>query len=192
MNVTSYHKKSIRLDITGWERWFIGNYARKRNLTILPEGICTNQNPSWEHKWWEFSGILSYKQITKIPTRRPDRVIVIKKKKKKKKKKRTCLIEDFAIPSDHRVKSKENKKTKKKGKYLVISREQKKLWNKKVSVITIVIGSLGTIHKALVKGLQEFQIWEQAETIQTTELLRSARILRRVLETWESLLSFRI
>ena len=52
----------------------------------------------------------------------------------------------------------------------------------KVMVIPIVIGALGTIPKELVKGLDDLEIRGQVETIQTTALLRSARILRRVLE----------
>ena len=40
-------KMSIRLDTTGWARWSTGNWTRNWNLTILPNGICTSQNPSW-------------------------------------------------------------------------------------------------------------------------------------------------
>ena len=47
----------------------------------------------------------------------------------------------------------------------------------KVIVIPIVIGALGMIHKGLVRGLEEMEIEEQAETIQTTALLGLARIL---------------
>ena len=53
----------------------------------------------------------------------------------------------------------------------------------KMTVIPIVIGALGTVTKGLVHGLEELEIREREETIQTTALLRSARILRRVLET---------
>ena len=53
----------------------------------------------------------------------------------------------------------------------------------KVMVIPIVIGALGTIPKRLVKGLEELEIKGHVEIIQTTALLRSARILRRVLGT---------
>ena len=53
----------------------------------------------------------------------------------------------------------------------------------KMTVIPIVIGTLGTIPKSFVKGLEDLKIRGQEETIQTTALLRSARILRRVLET---------
>ena len=52
----------------------------------------------------------------------------------------------------------------------------------KVMIISIVIGALGTVTKGLIKGLEDLEIREKVETIQTTALLRSARILRRVLD----------
>ena len=51
----------------------------------------------------------------------------------------------------------------------------------KVTVIPIVICDLGTITKGLVHGLQDLEIKGRVATIQTTALLRSARILRKVL-----------
>ncbi len=48
-------------------------------------------------------------------------------------------------------------------------------------IITIIIYS--TVTKGLVQGLEDLEIRGRVETIQTTALLRSARILRRVLET---------
>ena len=50
-------------------------------------------------------------------------------------------------------------------------------------MILIVIGVLGTVTKGLVLGQEDLEITGQVETIQTTTLLRSGRILRRVLET---------
>ena len=78
--------------------------------------------------------------------------------------------------------------TEKKRKELV--RELKKLWNMKVT--PIVIGVLGTVTKELVQALEDLKIRGQVETIQTTALLRPARILRRVLETQGDLLSLRL
>ena len=56
-----------------------------------------------------------------------------------------------------------------------------------VTVIPILTGALETILEGLVKGLKDLEIKERAETTQTTAILRSARILRRVLETWRDL-----
>ena len=66
-------------------------------------------------------------------------------------------------------------------KYLDLTRELKKLWNIKVTMILIVIGGLGTVSKGLV--LEDSEIRGRVETIQATVLLRLARILKRVLET---------
>ena len=51
----------------------------------------------------------------------------------------------------------------------------------KVTVIPLVIGMLGIVTKELVQGQEDLEIKEQMETIQTTVLLRLARIQRRVL-----------
>ena len=53
----------------------------------------------------------------------------------------------------------------------------------KVTIVPIVIGALGTITKGLLKDLEDLEIGGRVETIQTTAALRTARILRRVLET---------
>ena len=96
---------------------------------------------------------------------------------------------DFHVPADHRVKLKEIEK---KDNYLDLPGESKKLRNMKVTVISIVIGALGTVIKGLVQGLEDLEITGRVETIQTAALLRSARILRRVLEIWGDLLSLKL
>ena len=62
----------------------------------------------------------------------------------------------------------------------------------KVTIVPIVIGALGTVTKGLLKGQEDLEVSERVETIQTTALLRTARILRRVLETWGDLLSLKL
>ena len=64
--------------------------------------------------------------------------------------------------------------------------------NNKVTIVPIVIGALGTVTKGLLKGLGDLETGGRVETIQTTALLRTARILRRVLETWGNLLSLKL
>ena len=119
---------------------------------------------------------LQWKTDHLIPARRPDLIII----NKKKKKKRTCKIVDFIVPADHRIKLKECEK---KDKYLDLARELKKLWNMQVTIIPIVIGAFGTVTKGLLKGLEDLEVGGRVGTIQTTALLRTARILRRVPET---------
>ena len=53
-------------------------------------------------------------------------------------------------------------------------------------------GTFGTITKGLLKGLEDLEVGGRVETIQITVLLRTARILRRVLETWGNLLTLKI
>ena len=62
---------------------------------------------------------------------------------------------DFAVPADHRVKLKESEK---KDKYLDLARELKKLGNKKVTFIPIIICVFGTVTEGLVKGLEVLEI----------------------------------
>ena len=101
---------------------------------------------------------------------------------------RTYRTVDFAVPADLRVKITKGEKG---DKNLYFAKEPKKLLNMKVTVIPVVIGAFCTIPEGLVKGQEDSEI-RDVETIQSTALLRSARILRRVLETRGDLLSFRL
>ena len=106
---------------------------------------------------------------------------IINKKKEKKRKR--------AVVADPKVKIKENEK---RDKYLDLAKELKKLWNMRMTEIPIVTGALGTVSKSLEKGLDELEIEVRIETFQITTLLRSTRILRRVLQTCGDLLSLRL
>ena len=50
-------------------------------------------------------------------------------------------------------------------------------------ILPIVIGAFGTVTKGLLRGLEDLDVGSRVETIKTTALLRTVRILRRVLET---------
>ena len=62
----------------------------------------------------------------------------------------------------------------------------------KVTIVPIVIGALGTVTKELLKGQEDLKVGERVKIIQTTAWLRTARILRRVLETWGDMLSLKL
>ena len=85
---------------------------------------------------------------------------------------------DFAVSADHRIKLKEFEK---KDKYVDLHKELKKLWNRKVTIIPIVIGAFGTVTKRLFKGLKDLEFGGRVVTIQTTALLRTAKYLD---ESW--------
>ena len=53
----------------------------------------------------------------------------------------------------------------------------------KVTIIPIVIGAVGTVTKGLLKYLEDLEVGDRVETIQTSALLKTARILR-LEETW--------
>ena len=93
---------------------------------------------------------------------------------------------DFGVSADHSIQLKEIEKQ---NKYMVFAWELNKLWDMEVAVIPIVIG---TVAKRFVQRLEDMEIRGRVETIQTTALLRSARILKRVLETWGHLLSLQL
>ena len=64
-----------------------------------------------------------------------------KKKKNNDKKERTCRIVDLAVLAEQRI---ELKECEKRDKYLDLARKLKKPWNMKVTIIPIVIGTLGS------------------------------------------------
>ena len=53
----------------------------------------------------------------------------------------------------------------------------------KLKIAPILIGAIGTITKGLLKGMEDLEVDGQLETIQMTAFLRTASIVRRVLET---------
>ena len=61
-----------------------------------------------------------------------------------------------------------------------------------MTLIPIVICAFGIVTKGLLKGLEDLEIGRRVASIQTTALLRTARILRRALETWGDLLSLKL
>ena len=91
---------------------------------------------------------------------------------------RTFCLEEFAIPADYKVKIQEGKK---RNKHLDHPRKLKKLWNIRVTMIIVIVGVLGMVPKGLERRLKKLK--NTGRTIHTTALLRSARILSKVLET---------
>ena len=166
--------------MTGSASWSTQSCARNSNLTILTNSISTNRNLSWRmtHRLlWDFEIQTDHL----ISAKKPDLIII-------NKNERTCIIVDFTVQADHGEKLKECEK---RDKYLDFARKLKKLRNMKVMIILIVICTLRTVTKGLVQGLEDLEVTRRVETLQNTALLRSARILRRILETWEDLLSLK-
>ena len=131
-----------------------------------PESVLENE----DYKiLWDFSIQTDYV----IEARRPDLIVADKKK-------RSCKIIDFAVPEDSRI---EEKKKDKIEKYQDLERELQKIWNVKVKIIPLVVGSLGTISKQFSNRLKQIGIIAGAAQVQKTVLLGTARILRKVLKS---------
>ena len=86
---------------------------------------------------------------------------------------------DFAVPGESRIEEKEKDKI---GKYQDLGRELQKIWNVKVKIIPLVVGSLGPIPKKFGNRLKQFGIAVGKVQDQKTVLPRTTRILRKVLE----------
>ena len=108
-----------------------------------------------------------------IEARRPDIVVLHKKEKK-------CLIVVVAVPGNCRSNEKEKEKI---DKYQDLRREVSRLWQqKKVHVVPIVIGVLGSISKNFIDFLYQLEINKNMGELQIAALLGTARILKKVLE----------
>ena len=130
-----------------------------------PESILENE----DYKiLWDFS--IQTDHV--IETWRPDLIVVGKKE-------RSCKIIDFAVPGDSRTEEKEKDKLEK---YQELERELQKIWNVKVKIIPLVVGSLHAIPKQFGNRLKQISITVGTAQVQKTVLLGTARILRKVLE----------
>ena len=128
------------------------------------ESVAENEN---FRILWNFTIQCDYM----IEARRPDIVVLDKVKKE-------TMIIDVAIPVDTRVCYKEREKI---GKYSWLKDNIARLWQmKKVVVILIVVGALGTITKTLEKYIESPGTEIRIEHVQKSALLGTARIIRKV------------
>lgn len=117
---------------------------------------------------WDFS----IQTDKKLEHHKPDITVVDKKSQ-------TTLLIDPACPFDFRIDSKEQQKL---DYYNPLKFEIAKLWKqKKVIVIPIVIGALGTVSKKFESWVKKTGVDCPVELLQKACLLGTARILRKVL-----------
>ena len=107
---------------------------------ILHEPDSVLENEDYKILW-----DLSIQTNHVIEARRPDLVVVDKKE-------RSCKITDFAVPGDSRIEEKEKDKIEK---YQDLGRELQKIWNVKVKIIPLVVGSLGATLKQFGNRLKQ-------------------------------------
>ena len=148
--------------------------------------MCRKNGLEYAEKWYEHSpeGVIENDTVkilwdiniqrdNIIEARRPDIVVIDKSEK-------TCIIIDIAVPGDKRIEEKEREKIEK---YQELKREIGRLWSlKKVQVIPVVVGALGSVSIGFKKWIEKLEISPNITDIQKTVLLGTARILRKVLE----------
>ena len=150
-------------------RWKL---ARKCNLEAGDKWYEHEPESVLENEDYKISWDFSIQTDHVIEAWRPGLVLVDKKE-------RSCKIIDFAVPGDSRVAEKEKDKIEK---YQDLRRELQKIWNVKVKMIPLVIGSLGAIPKQFGNRLKQIGIAVGTAQVQKTVLLGMANILIKVLE----------
>ena len=145
-----------KFNLEKFEKWYLQK----------PQTVSENVN---DKLIWD----MNIKCDNVIVERRPDVVIVNKTEKR-------AIIIDIAIPGDKIIIDKEKEKIEK---YQNVKREIQRLWNlKKIDVIPVVLGALGSFTKNFEKYLDKIGIKIDLHAVQKTILLGTARILRKVLE----------
>ena len=107
------------------------------------EPECVLENEDYKILW-DFS----IQTVHVIEARRRDLVVVDKNE-------RNCKIIDFAVPGDSRIEEKEKDKIEK---YQDLGRELQKIWDVKMKIILLVLGSLGSIPKQFGNRLKQIGI----------------------------------
>ena len=119
--------------------------------------------------WWDKKVITP----TKFDKERPDLVIIDRNSKK-------WWMVDFAVPYDPNVARKEQEKI---DGYQKLAAEVARMHNVKVEVVPIVVGSLGVVTKDLTRWLGRVGVGDVVGGLQTSAIIGTAAILRKVLYT---------
>ena len=86
---------------------------------------------------------------------------------------------DIAVPRNSNALQKETEKYEK---YQDLAREIKRIWKSRTKVVPVVVGAFGSVSKKLAGHLKQIGIKNRTRMMQKSALLRSAHILRKVLE----------
>ena len=168
--VVNLHRRSTREVIITWKivRWKL---ARKCNFQAGDKWYEHESESVLKDEGCKIWQDFSIQTDRVIEARRPVQIAVDKKK-------RSCKIIDLAVPADSRIEEKEKYKTEKQQD---LGRELQKIWNIKVKIIPIVIGSFGAIPK-FGSRLNQIGITGGTKQVQKTVLLGTTGVLRMVLE----------
>ncbi|MEM7264393.1 MAG: reverse transcriptase domain-containing protein [Pseudomonadota bacterium] len=132
----------------------------------VPDKVRRSDNGNIEI-WWD----RAVETTQQVESNRPDVVVVDHVKK-------SWLIVDFAVPSDRNVTNKEEEKI---TKYSPLAHQIRKLHSVSTSIVPIVVGSLGIVTKRLELGLKELGIPDVLGGLQTSAIIGTTNILRKIL-----------
>jgi len=110
--------------------------------------------------------------IREVTANRSD--IIIKNKKEK-----TCILIDVAIPADRNVVQEEAEK---KLKYKSLCIEIQRMWNRKCTIVPVIIGATGIVTRSLKKNLETIPGKHSIDSLQETAILGTSHIIRKVLQ----------
>ena len=143
------------------------NLCRKFGIDVAekwyqhePEGVVENERVKI---LWDFM----IQCDRDIEHRRPDIVVV-------NKEANTCQLIDVACPSDTNLVNKRNEKLRK---YKDLRLEVARLWNKRTSIVPVIIGALGSIPHDIDKYLKQLEIQYNLNILQHSVLLGTGNIL---------------
>ena len=124
--------------------------ARKCNFAARDEWYEHEPERVLQNEDYKVLRGLSLQTDHVIEARRTDFVVVDKKE-------RSCKAIDFAVPADSRIEEKEKGKVEK---YFLkrLGKELQKIWNVKVKIVPLVVGSLGTVQKQFGNRLKQVGI----------------------------------
>ena len=131
-----------------------------------PQPVTENEN---DKQLWDYS----IRTDRVIPALRPDLTLIDETINK-------VSLVGVAVPWDSK---KKKKKKKKKDKYQDLRIELRRLWDKPVEIVPIIIGTLGTIPNSLKRNLEELGADAAPGLLQKSVVLETAHIIRRVMDS---------
>ena len=180
--------ESVQHIVSGCEKLAQKEYKRRRDNVAkkIHWDLCKRHEIEHQEKWYDHipDSVVENDSVkllwdiniqcdNVIEARRPDIVVIDKKEK-------VCIIVDIAVPADRMVEEKEQEKVEK---YKDLKREIGRMWGiRKVQVVPVVIGALGSVPKGVDKWIEKLDIPCNIVDMQKTALLGTARMLRKVLE----------
>ena len=169
-NAQNYRKWSTKKrDMTMFPKCFIGSYVKNGDSIKLKNGIYTCQKKVQNLRTARSFGFDLPIQTDKTLQHNGSDITFTDKKSKK------CLLIDPGWPFDTRIEETEEEKFKN---YSELKYEMAKFWKmRKVEVLPVVIGALGTVKKYFEKWIEKLGLDLTVEALQKPCLLEMTRII---------------